>query len=241
MGQSQIHNLFYAPAKNISKSEIIIDGEEIHHLKNVLRKKVDDVIFVTDGKGCRYKIKIKNITKSRINTEILDKIYFERNGIINLTLAFVPLKGLRNDFILEKGTELGVRRFLPFISRFAVLPKLNQSKLVRFKKIAINAMLQSQQCYTPEIIFQKDLNNLLKKISDFDLILLSDKNGKLDIPSGVRSVLFIVGPEGGFDDLEIEIFKNSGAKLLSLGSNRLRSETAAICGIVKILSAYGDI
>ncbi len=238
---SHIHNLFYIAPENISHNKIVISGEELHRLKNVMRRKIGDTIFATDGAGFRYNMKITEITKAQINAEILDKVYIQRTDVVNLELAFVLLKGLRNDFILEKGTELGVRRFLVFKSMFSVIPTLNRSKLNRFRNITISAMLQSKQYHMPAIIYRNDLNELLKYSNDFDCVLLADKNGKSSIQSGARSILYIVGPEGGFDDSEIEVFKNNGAQLLSLGQNRLRSETAAVAGIVKILTAYGEI
>jgi len=236
-----VHNLFYTPPEKIFSEEIIIDGEELHHLKHVLRKNINDVIFVTDGKGYRYKVKISYTKRTRVKGLILEKEHIKWGDTTTVALAFVPLKGLRNDFVIEKGTELGVRMFLPFISRFSVLRTLGQPKLNRFKKIAISAMLQSQQYYSPDIIFQKDINTLVKIFDDFDLVLLADRNGESRIPSGARSVIYIVGPEGGFDKSEINLFTHHGARLLSLGSRRLRSETAAICGITKVLTIYKKI
>lgn len=242
MGKFSIHNLFYIPPEKIIDDKIAIEGKELHHIKNVLRKKVGDTIFLTDGEGHRYKVSITQISRSLINAEILDKVHIKRAMIVALTLAFVPLKGLRNDFILEKGTELGVRRFLPFKSIFSAIPTLNSTtKLIHFRNVAISAMLQSQQYYIPEIIYQNEFDNLLKYFSNFDCVVLADRNGKQQIPSGAGSILYIVGPEGGFDDSEIERFTEKDAQLLSLGRTRLRSETAAIAGIIKILAALGDI
>ena len=102
-------------------------------------------------------------------------------------------------------------------------------------------MTQSQQYYAPEIIFQKDINSLAQKFKDFDLVLLSDKNGDSFVPLGAKSILYVIGPEGGFDEAEIELFKDSNTILLSLGPNRLRSETAAISGVIKVLTAYKAI
>jgi 16S rRNA (uracil1498-N3)-methyltransferase len=158
-----------------------------------------------------------------------------------LTLAFVPVKGLRNEIIIEKGTELGVTKFLPFKSEFSEIPALSSTKLRRFRNIAISAMLQSQRYNTPEITYQDDINTFVASFGKFDCVLLADKNGKPNIPSKAGSILYIVGPEGGFADSEIEQFKKNGAQLLSLGPTRLRSETAAIAGVVKILAALGAI
>jgi 16S rRNA (uracil1498-N3)-methyltransferase len=235
------HNLFYTPPENIQDDEVTIDGKEFHHLKNVLRKKLGDTIFSTDGRGNKYKSEISQIKKSIIKAKIFEKEHIKEKNIANIKLAFVPLKGTRSDFIIEKGTELGVKEFIPFISNFSVITNLSQIKIKRFKKIAISAMLQSQQYYMPKIIARNSINGLLGEFKNFDLVLVANKDGNSKIPPSAKSILFIVGPEGGFDASEIELFKNNSAILLSLGPNRLRSETAAITGTVKILTAYGII
>lgn len=239
--KNHIHNLFYVTPRKIHADEVIIDGATLHHVQHVLRKKADDIIFITDGKGYRYTVKITQATRTRAQAQIVERNYIQRETTLNTALAFVPLKGLRNDFIIEKATELGVQHFLPFISQNSVVRTLTQSKLNRFRKICRSAMLQSQQYYTPEINFQRDVATLVSIFRHFDLILLADKKGEYDIPQGAHSILYIVGPEGGFDKTEIELLTHHGARLLSLGIHRLRSETAAVCGITKILIAYKNM
>lgn len=239
--KNHIHNLFYVEPHKIEGNEIIIDGKAVHHLKKVLRKRTGDIIFITDGKGSQYKAKIIQATSTRVKAQVVEHDYIQRENTLTTALAFVPLKGLRNDFIIEKVTELGVQQFLPFISRNAVVRTLTQSKLNRFKKIALNAMLQSQHYYNPEITSQRDVNTLIRYFTHFDLVLLADRTGKYDIPMGAHSILYIVGPEGGFDKTEIDLFTEHSARPLSLGAHRLRSETAAICGITKIFAAYKQL
>jgi len=241
MKKAHMHNLFYISPEKIVDDIIIIGGKELHHLKNVLRKRVGDTIFLTSGDGYRYKGAITQTSRSQIRVKILDKTHIQRTDVVDLALAFVPLKGVRNDFIIEKGTELGVTRFLPFKSVFSAVPTLSSAKLNRLANIAMSAMLQSQRYYIPQIIYQDNLNTLLKYFNDFDCIFLADRNGKQGLPAEIGSILYIVGPEGGFDDSEIERFSKNGAQLLSLGQTRLRSETAAVAGIVKILAALGTI
>ena len=235
------HVLHFAPLSNISSKNIVLTGKTAHHIRNVLRQKIKDTIFVTDGQGHRYETRILRITKSRVYTEILDKVNIAQKSSIDFTLAFVPLKGTRSDIVFEKGTELGVKRFIPFISKFSVVPTLSKKKLERFRNVTISAMLQSQQHYIPKIIFMQNLNELLKNLDEYDAILLADRCGELKIRHHGRKILCIVGPEGGFCDSEIEQFKNHGAALLSLGKSRLRSETAALSGVVKILTVYKQI
>ncbi len=241
MKKSSIHNLFYISPEKIIDDTIEIGKKESHHIRNVLRKKVGDTVFLTDGVGSRYTVTITNTSRSRLRAHILHKVSVQRASAMALTLAFVPVKGLRNEIILEKGTELGVMKFLLFKSKFSEIHALSSAKLRRFKNIAISAMLQSQRYYMPEIIYQDDINAFVASFDDFDCVLLADRNGKPSIPSKAGSILYIVGPEGGFADSEIERFEKKGAQLLSLGPTRLRSETAAIAGVVKILTALGTI
>jgi len=233
-----MHNLFYVPAKNISGSQISIGGHESHHIKDVLRKKQNDIINITDGAGNHYLVKLAIVGKKAINGQILEKRHFEPGNTINLSLAFVPIKSTRNDLIIEKGTELGIGRFLLFASRYSVIKGLNISKFERLRKVAIAAMLQSQRFYLPEIRFHHNLDDLLHDFRNYELILLADKTGRQEVSPGAKSILFVVGPEGGFDECETNLLTHDGAIPLSLGPSRLRSETAAICGAVKILSAY---
>lgn len=236
-----MHNLFYASSHKIKGDTITIDREELHHVRNVLRVRQGDIVWITDGSGNRYQTKITELGKIKLTAHILEKTYVKRPSTVNLELAFVPLKSSRNNIIIEKCTELSVSKFHPFISKYSVVPQMTEQKAGRLQRIAVSAMLQSQQYYLPDIIISENVDALFAACSDFDLVLVADPKGSLQVPRGAGSVLYIVGPEGGFDDAELEEFQSNGAQLLSLGQNRLRSETAAIVGISKILAAYGAI
>lgn len=236
-----MHNLFYASSHKIKGDTITIDTEELHHVRNVLRMKQDDIVWVTDGSGNCYQTKIIELGKIELTAHILKRKHVKRSSMVNLELAFVPLKSSRSDIIIEKGTELSVSKFRFFISKYSVIHQITGQKARRLQRIAVSAMLQSQQYYLPDIIINENVDVLLGSFPEFDLVLVADRQGSLEVPRGAGSVLYIVGPEGGFDDAELEGFQGNGAHLLSLGQNRLRSETAAIVGIAKILSAYGEV
>ncbi len=236
-----IHNLFYLPKNQLIGDKITIKGDELHYIRNVLRKKTGDIIYITDGIGNRYEAQIIEARGAKLIAQILNYGHHPEKNRIDLNLAFALLKGLRNDYVIEKGTELGIRNFIIFISKFCVASKLSTKKLIRFTKIARSAMLQSRRYYHPEIIFKPGLNEIINEFEKYDLILIADKKGKREIPKGKKKILFIVGPEGGFDQTEIEILSKHKAYLMSLGEKRLRSETAAITGISKILTVYGRI
>jgi 16S rRNA (uracil1498-N3)-methyltransferase len=236
-----MHNLFYIAKHQINGDVAAIEKKELHHIKHVLRIKHDDIIYLTDGCGNQYKTVVTDIKKAQIITRIMEKTYIEKTNKVDLELAFVPLKGSRNDTVIEKSTEIGISGFRPFISRYSVVRQLTRQKVDRFKRVALSAMLQSRQFHVPDFFVFKNLAALLKNSEDFDMILLADPKGDIEVPDKGRKILYIVGPEGGFDDRELKSCQGQGARLLSLGSSRLRSETAVIVGISKILAAYGQI
>jgi len=235
------HNIFYVPPQSVSATEIIIREPQMHHIKHVLRKKTGDSIFLTDGHGLRYKAEIRDVGRSVMKAKILEMDRMLRKSTLEITVGFVPVKGLRNDLIIEKGTELGVSRFVAVVSEHSVLRNLSAQKIERFRKIATSAMVQSQQYHMPEIGFARSLEDLLASSSGYDFMFVADPQGEPSVPLGGSRVLLLVGPEGGFSRYEMDSLAKRGARLLGLGKTRLRSETAVIVGVSKILAAYGLI
>ena len=232
------NNIFYIPPYSFSGDDVTVQDPELHHIRKVLRKKVGERIYLTDGKGCQFEAEIVYFRKSLIKMRVLQKRRMPRKYPLEITVGFVPVKGLRNDIAIEKGTELGVKRFVAFVSKYSVVRNMSKQKIERFKKIAASALAQSQQYYLPEILFEKNLEALLANSTEYDYVLLADPCGKSEIPRGGRRILLLIGPEGGFADSEMNACTQRGAQLLSLGSTRLRSETAAIVGVSKILAAH---
>lgn len=235
------HNIFYIPVQSIGETEIVIRNPQLHHIREVLRKRTGDSVLLTDGQGYRYQAKIYDVGRTVLKAKIFKKDLMPRKSSLEIAVGFVPVKGLRNDLVIEKGTELGVARFIVFVSEYSVLRNLSAQKLDRFRKIAASAMIQSQQYYLPEIRQAQDIQEMLQICKGYDLVLMADPHGKQEVRPDARKVLLVVGPEGGFSDSETTLFTRCGALLFSLGSTRLRSETAAIVGVTKIFVAYGIV
>ncbi len=194
--------------------------------------------MVTDGAGFGYRCRIISVTEKDLRLEILSKEPAQPRPGPVLDVAFVPLKGTRNDLIIEKGTELGVSAFIPFISKHAINRNLSKAKLNRFRSQTVAAMLQSQRLFLPPVKSVSDITALTSIFNDYDLILIADDKGPSDVPGSAGSILFVTGPEGGFDPDEIALMRDAGAQLVSLGSYRLRAETAVLAGIIKIFTTY---
>jgi 16S rRNA (uracil1498-N3)-methyltransferase len=235
------HNLLYTPPSCITSSSILFSGAYCHYITDVLRLQPGDNIQVTDGRGKVFTACISSATKSRVLASIAAQSVIEPPASVRVDIAFAPIKGSRNDLIIEKGTELGVRRFILFPARFSVVKNPGAAKVKHLERIAVSAMIQSQRFYLPSVELIKNTRSLIREFSQYDLVLLGDPSGSRDVPGGKRALLWIVGPEGGLAPEEINLFQDHGAMPVSLGSARLRSETAAIGGLVKILAAYQSL
>lgn len=222
------HLIFYVPPENVQGMDIVVRGPEVHHIRNVLRKNLGEVLMFTDGRGHTYRAQIDTWNKTSIKVRILDQEFHEQKQETDIACAFVPLKGTRSDFIIEKCTELGVAHFYPFISQRAVVRRVSRARVEHFQRLARSAMLQSQRVYLPEITVCHDTERLTEHFTQYDMVLCADADGKKEIPGGAKKILYIIGPEGGFDNRELGLFEKHGAHFVSLGAHRLRSETAAI-------------
>ena len=234
------HNIFYIPPDSFRVDEVTIPRSQQKHIIRVLRKRRGERISLTDGCGHRYEAELGDTTGSKMRARVVHREFVARKPSLQVTLAFVPVKGSRNDTVIEKGTELGVARFIMFISERSVLRKFGAQKLDRLHNIAQSAMIQSQQYYMPEIISAPSITHILGA-RKYDKIILADQHGGTDVPPGANKILLLIGPEGGFSDAERDDFLHRGAFLLRLGHTRLRSETAAIVGVTKVLAAYGEL
>ncbi len=235
------HNIFYVPAGSINGATVHIKGSRLAHIKGALRKRKGESIYLADGRGCLYEAEIDSLTRSSLSAKILHKRMMPRKYDVNITLAFAPLKGMRNEMIIEKGTELGVARFLLFPSRRSVVRNMSSQKIVRFTKIAQSAMTQSQQYYMPEIMYVQTIDDLFVRDVSYDQMYVAEPSGMRVLPTEGKRILLLIGPEGGFTESELESFLGRGVQTMYLGSARLRSETAAIVGITKIMLSNGQI
>lgn len=218
------------------KNPAIEDFHTIHKIKDVLRKKAGDSINVFDGRGGEYQAVIKKFTpkKIEISTEkIIKKI---PQPTVKITLGFSLLKSHKIDFIVQKGTELGIDEFIPFISKNTVVKEAGKSKLQRWMKISIEAAAQSKRVFLPAIKDVVSLQYLLEKSALYDLVLAAQPGVEKSVADIFKNftkkaekVLLIIGPEGGFSGNEIEHMSTfSNIAMVRISNFTLRSETASL-------------
>ncbi|MEW6008068.1 MAG: RsmE family RNA methyltransferase [Candidatus Omnitrophota bacterium] len=239
---------FFVPQANISEKEIIIaDKAQIHHLKNVLRRKPGDLIIIFDEAANEFTCNIRSFEKNKIIAYIKNikkAVNLDKPKII-LACA-MPKKG-KFDLIVEKTTELAVDEIIPLITERSII-KLDEnceSKINRYQRIAQEASKQCGRLSIPVISKLIKLSKLAENFSSFDLILMPNLSSKSRINifnasnllKSKKNILILIGPEGDFTPGEVNLAKKSNAIMLSLGETTLKVETAAIIcvGIISLL------
>lgn len=224
-------HLFYQPNRNLYE----LDEEEARHSSKVLRLSSGDIIHVTDGKGLLQKC-VLNIQKNKAAYEVIGSETVPRRSFA-VHLAIAPTrKAERNEWMVEKMTEIGVER-IDFITTEHTNPEtLNRVvNLSRLNRIAAAAMKQSQQYYIPEITVNNKYDSFIRnRPEEVKLIAyVPDQNTVEHVFSKVRknsSTSLWIGPEGDFSEKEIALALENGFSTVSLGPTRLRTETAAVAG-----------
>ncbi len=232
---------FYTPPSLIRSTSLVIQGEELHHLSKVLRKKVGETIIVVDGEEHAYRAVLQSISRSSAECKILETFHRFNEPNVEVKLAFALLKNpSRMDFLVEKCTELGVREFIPVHTERTIVSKVHTERL---QKIALSAMKQCGRSFLPPIHSSMDFHEAVSYLKSCERKFITHEKanemitGGGEAASGRREIVgVLIGPEGGFTDKEIQAAVESGFKAVSLGPRRLRSETAAIAVVSQVLS-----
>lgn len=214
--------LYYTQRKNVSDGYIILADDEFKHCCKVMRNTISNFIYITNGEGSIYKTEIEKIKKNSLSGKILDTISY-KNELKNVFFCIPKLKNPdRLKYALEKCVELGITNFILFESKRSIGRVKN---IERFNRILISAMKQSLHAFLPvaeKTTLKSIVNNPGIKIL-FDQASENQFNFKNNLTD---TYYFLFGPEGGFEDEEIEMIDSSNRFVLS--NYRLRSETAVI-------------
>jgi 16S rRNA (uracil1498-N3)-methyltransferase len=248
---------FYAPPQNFTADTITLAGDEHTHLVRVLHHQIGDRVIVVDGAGLAAESEIVDIGKTVTRLRLIKKSRRLGEPFVHLTLAQAVPKGHRFDWMIEKGTEIGVSAFIPLIcERSEVTPRPGKNE--RWHRLALAAMKQSCRSICPAISEPVMFGAMCRRASslppgqsgrlrEFDFVLLAHEGAGDPLPSLVnrapkpRIGLVMIGPEGGFADNEIKIARDAGIIFLGMGPRRLRAETAGLVAALKILTAFGEL
>ncbi len=222
---------FYHHLLTPDSREITLEGQECKHLSKVLRKKPGDKLILTDGNGGRYEGVIKTISGNQCVITILEYALSSPFRNAKICIAISPVKSSeRLKWFVEKSVEIGIDRIVPLLCKRSERKKINPERL---KKISISAMNQSRRQRLPLIDpmtdFEKFIRNCNTYPEKFIAVCHADTSDCLYLSySGNDDACVLIGPEGGFTREEIDHAVQAGFKPVSLGENRLRTETAAL-------------
>lgn len=210
---------------------VISDTGIIRKLKTVMRIKDGDNVYIFDGEGSQYQYLIKSVSKKELVIKKIKLDIKEEKNKNNLILAFPLTKEERIDFIFQKATELGVNRFIPFVSERSLIRtnKVSDNKCQRWNKIIIEAVRQSSQLWLPSVEKLISFKELLKINAATKIYgeIYGKKIDSFDF-SKTKEVLLAVGPEGDFSSQEKQDLKQAGFLPAKISKHILRVETAAI-------------
>lgn len=227
---SDIHRFFY-PDHLAENSIVTLDADTTKHIWQVLRMKEGDMILLTDGKGTVAEAMIQMAEKHKCNVFIKKTTFKPRHGkLMHLCVSFTK-NNSRNEWLLEKATELGVGAIIPVATARCEKIHIRHD---RWGKILQSAILQSQQSYLPELSEITTLADVLAQYSHIPQKLVahcikdSDKRSLHEMLKPSEDAILLIGPEGDFTQDEVNLCIANGFLPVSLGTQRLRTETAGL-------------
>jgi len=216
-------------------------------LVRVMRHRIGDVVQVVDGMGGEYEAAIERLCGEWVECRITARRRRTAEPIAQVVLAQALVKGAHFDLVVEKATEVGVAGIIPMTTERTVVALEEEQKKERWRKLAIAAMKQSGRSILPAIDGVIGFQDVVLRAKEFDLALLAweeerEKLRDLMKPAkGLRKVLVLVGPEGGFSKEEVSLARSKHIRPFSMGTRKLRTETAGILATALILHELGDL
>ena len=233
---------FFVKNEQIKGTTIEILGEDVKHIKNVLRKQIGDNIEICDQDTEKsYICEIEKIGNESILTNIIEELQSYDDNIKVDIYQGLP-KADKMELIIQKSVELGVNAIIPVTMKRCVVKidsKDELKKITRWQKIAESAAKQSGRNAIPEIKNIVNVEKIIQLIKEYDCVIVAYENEKnntikrelLKIKENIHDkvkIAVVIGPEGGLEEKDVEILKQNGAKIVTLGRRILRTETVAL-------------
>jgi len=247
---------FYAPPSAFSAEadNVGLASDEARHLRDVLRLKTGDEVYVFDGAGKEFHCRIEESRRDSAQLKVISEVEPARpESPLALDLAVALLKGEKFDLVVQKVTELGVTRVVPVITKHADIRLRDESdaakRVARWQRIALEAAKQSGRAVVPVIESPVAFGSLIQKASGgaIPCLMFSEREGHSlleaakNLPAKVSRITALVGSEGGWANEELEAARDQGWTIVTLGGRTLRAETAAIAVAVLLQHRWGDL
>jgi 16S rRNA (uracil1498-N3)-methyltransferase len=231
---------FYAPPEFITLPTLKITGEEFSHMTHVMRMSAGDRVRVVDGQGNSYEAVITMISRREAECRVTAHALRLHEPARSLTLGVGMLKNpSRFDYLVEKAVEIGVARIVPLLTE-RTIPR--HSKTERWQKLCVAAMKQSGRCVLPEVGEPVRFVEFISSCDTGALRMIPHEQAEVSLGSlcsnGSAPAVVCVGPEGGFSNDEVDSARDAGFQPVTLGTRRLRTETAALVACALLLAEF---
>lgn len=254
---------YFIAASQITDETVVLTGDDAHHALRVMRMKPGDSFICSDGHERIVLAQVAELDKDTLTARIIENLQNTVEPKVEVWIAQSLPKGDKMEVVIQKGTEVGATRFIPFTSSRGIV-KYDESKesrkLARWRKIAKEAAEQAHRNQIPDVEAVCGWEDVLHRVGEVDLAFICyEKEGTftfrqqlLQLRSRPRSqhrqsehdhptILLMVGPEGGFTEGEVVEAEQLGWNTISLGNRILRTETAALVGLTCILYEFGEM
>ncbi len=242
---------FFVPPQTIKDKHAALRGAVVHQIRDVLRMRAGDEVILLDNSGWAYHLELESVDPDLVRGRVREKWKLETEPRTKITLYQGMLKGQKFDWVLQKGTELGITSFVPVLAARCLVGSVNdvsESRLDRWQRIVLEAAEQAGRAVLPEMESALFFQHACQQVAEHGLSLIPWEGEKsrglrealANVPRS-RTINLFVGPEGGFTDEEIAMAKNFGIMPITLGPRIFRAETAGIVAASAILYELGDL
>ncbi len=239
---------FFLREDSFAGEAVSIRGEQARQIAAVLRLKPGDRITVLDNTGFEYEVELSRVTPVLVENRVVGKKPGEGEPSTSVTLYQALIKADKFELVLQKGVELGVRHFSPFIAERCVAREPSHSRIQRWRAIIREASEQSRRARLPDLHSVVTFKEACGHI-EFPAIILWEGERVSSLAGVLKSAQFrkaqamsiFVGPEGGFSPAEIDLAREHGIIPVSLGKRILRTETAGLVAISAIMYERGEM
>ena len=241
---------FFVPSTWIQGPEARLQGDVAHQIGRVLRMSPGDVVTLLDNSGMEYTVRLTRLGTDLVEGTILSAEEGPGEPAVRVTLYQGILKGQKFDWVLQKGTELGVDIFVPIICQRSIPQKRDgwgRTRYPRWQKVVTEAAEQSGRCRLPTVREPVGFEEACREVGDPALTLIpceqENATGLREALQGTRppEVNIFIGPEGGFEEGEVSCARACGAVSVSLGRRILRAETAGIVAVAAVMYEAGEL
>ncbi|HEY8172460.1 MAG TPA: 16S rRNA (uracil(1498)-N(3))-methyltransferase [Dehalococcoidia bacterium] len=244
---------FHVPPGTLDADNVQLDGAVAHRMSRVLRLRAGDEAALFDGDGFEARVRLDAVDDRAVTATVLERYEGLAEPLVKVSLYQSITKGERFDWLLEKGTEIGVARFVPLITaRSVIKPSDGSARVDRWHRIVVEAAEQCGRTVVPKVDAPVRIDDALaaatgvvivpyEAAGEMALDVQRALNADIDALFALSEVSIFIGPEGGFEEAEIERATAAGAVLVTMGRRVLRSETAGLVAATLVLQAAGEL